>query len=340
MIGSSTDYECDLESKWAGLTAESLTVSVDTGEDDLGITYVVTDEQTAAGTPSITASLEKFGNEWNTIVVNTYGTVESVMAALEQFNGIASNETPTGRYVGRIMKPFIALTGSVADNNSSMTDARSAEMTIAICPAPLSEAHPLEAAANMALLFARQAQDTPHLDVSGQYYPDMPVPENGIGTMSDYNNRDAYVKKGNSCVELVGGRYKVTDFVTTYHPQGENPPQFRYCRNIQIDWNVRYGYYLLENENVVDHAIASDDTVVEASKVVKPKTWKQVLRSYAEDLSKRGLIVQPKFMQDSLTVSISTTIPDRLNTNFRYKRSGFTRIASTDAEAGFNFGNV
>lgn len=340
MTATSTNYECDLQSKWAGLTANSLQVSVDTGESDLGITYVVTSEQNGAGTPAIGASLAKFENEWNTIVLNTYGTVESVMAALEQFNGIASNETPTGRYVGRIMKPFIALTGSVADNDSAMTDARAAQMTIAICPAPLSEGHPLEAAANMALLFARQAQDTPHLDVSGQFYPDMPFPLNGIGTMNDYNSRDAYVKKGNSCVEPVGGRFKITDFVTTYHPQGENPPQFRYCRNIQIDWNVRYGYFLLENENVIDHAIAADDTIVTATRVVKPKQWKQVLRSYANDLALRGIIVQPDFMQNSIVVSISTTNPDRLNTNFRYKRSGFTRIASTDAEAGFNFGTV
>jgi len=337
---TSTGYEADLTTKWAGLTAQGINVSIDTGENDLGITYVITVEQTGSGTPAIGASLEKFQNEWNTIVVNTYGTVETIMASLEQFNGIASNDTPTGRYVGRIMKPFIALTGSVADNNASLTDARAAEMTIAICPAPLSEAHPLEAAANMALLFARQTQDNPHLDVQGLFYPDMPVPANGIGTMNDYNNRDNYVKKGNSCVELVNARYKVTDFVTTYHPQGENPPQFRYCRNIQIDWNIRYGYFLLENENVIDHAIASDDTIVTATKVVKPKQWNQVIRSYADNLALRGLIVQPEFTKSSITVSISTVNPDRLNTNFRYKRSGFARIASTDAEAGFNFGTI
>lgn len=340
MVATSTDYECDLESKWAGLTANDLTVSVNTGNDDIGITYAVTSEQDGAGTPAITASLNKFENEWNTIVVNTYGTVETIMDELEQFNGIASNETPTGRYVGRIMKPFIAVTGSVADNDSAMTDARLEQMTIAIAPAPLSAAHPLEAAANMSLLFAVQAQNSPHLDVSGQSYPDMPVPATGIGTMNDYNNRDAYVKKGNSCVELVGGRYKVTDFVTTYHPQGEVPPQFRYCRNLQIDWNIRYGYFLLENTNVIDKAIASDDTTTTATDVIKPKQWKQVLKSYFDDLSRRGLIVQPEFSKSSITVSISSTNPDRLNTDFRYKRSGFVRIASTDAEAGFNFGNV
>ena len=107
-----------------------------------------------------------------------------------------------------------------------------------------------------------------------------------------------------------------------------------------IDFNVRYGYYLLEQTNVVDHAIASNDAIVTASKVIKPKQWIALLNNYAEDLAIRALIVEVKFMQDSLIVSLSTTNPDRLETFFKYKRSGFTRINSTTAEAGFNFGTL
>src|SRR5690606_2534241 len=116
--------------------------------------------------------------------------------------------------------------------------------------------------------------------------------------------------------------------------------QFRYCRNLNIDFNVRYGYYLLELTNVVDHAIANDSDTVSASNVVKPKQWKGILDAYADDLASRALIVDAPFMQDSIEVDISTTNPDRLETFFRYKRSGFSRIASTTAEAGFNFGTV
>jgi hypothetical protein len=45
-------------------------------------------------------------------------------------------------------------------------------------------------------------------------------------------------------------------------------------------------------------------------------------------------------MKDSILVGISATNPDRIETFFRYKRSGFVRIASTTAEAGFNFGTL
>jgi phage tail sheath gpL-like len=337
-IGTSTDYEAIATSKWAGLTADDLSITVDTNDNDLGITYSVTSEQAGSGTPSISSALTSFGNTWVTIVVNSYGTVTSILNALEDYNGIPDPSTPTGRYAGTIMKPFVALTGSVAEDPSSITDARLDEVTIAICPAPLSEGLPMEAAANMALLYGRQAQDNPHLDVSGSSYPDMPTPDD-IGDMASYDNRDTIVKKGCSTVDLIAGKYVVQDFVTTYHKLGEVPPQFRYVRSLTIDFNIRYGYYLLEQANVVDHAIAADADVVSATNVIKPKQWKQIVGQYATTLASRALITDPEFMQDELRVGLDESNPDRLETFFRYKRSGFGRISSTTAQAGFNFGS-
>lgn len=325
--------------KWAGLTSNDITVSVNNNGVSLGVTYATAQSTAGSGTPDIAAALALFGTNWNTIVLNGYGLVSSVMSALEAFNGIPDPTTPTGRYVGILMKPFIAISGSVADDPTSITDARLNNVTIAVAPAPGSAGMPLEAAANMAVLYATIAQNNPHLDVSGQSYPDMPTPTS-IGSMADYNNRDAFVKKGCSTVDLVAGRYVVQDFVTTYHPVGENPPQFRYVRSLTQDFNIRYGYYLLEQINVVDHAIANDEDVVAAANVVKPKQWTQIVNKYAEDLALRALIVDAAFMQESIAVNIGVSNPDRFETFFRYKRSGFVRIASTTAQAGFNFGTL
>jgi len=339
VIATSYDYDVRLETKWKGLTANDLNVSVDTGDSALGLTYAVTQMQSGSGTPSIAPALAQFQNYWNTIVVNTYGLVSSILDALEAFNGKPSNTLPTGRYSGIVFKPFIAVSGSVLDDPSSLTDGRSSEVTIAVAPAPASKGFAFEAAANMTLLFSVISQNTPHLDVGGKSYPDMPTPDQ-IGSMSIYDNRDAIVKKGCSTVDLVAGAYQVQDFVTTYHPMGEVPPQFRYCRNLMLDFNVRYGYLLLEEINVRDKVIARDSDTVLVTNVIKPKTWKGIVDSYAEDLEQRGLIVDKKFTQASIRVNISTVNPDRLETFFRYKRSGVARIASTTAEAGFNFGTL
>lgn len=340
MLADDSTYSVILTSKWKGLTAEDLSIEVDTAGNAAGITYTVEDVQTAAGTPSLSTALAAFGNTWHTLVVNTYGTVTSVMDSLESTNGIPDPSLPTGRFAGIVFKPFIALTGSTADDPSDVTDPRQDDVTIAICPAPNSQGLPLEAAANMCVLFARTSQDNPHLDVYGATYPDMPVPSDlDIGSMSSYDNRDAFVKKGCSTVDLNVNKYRVIDFVTTYHPVGENPPQYRYCRNLMLDFNVYYSYYLLEQTYLVGATIASNDDTVSVSGVIKPKIWQGIIDQLADQLANRALIAEASFMQDSLLVDISATNPDRLETFFRYKRTGVARISSTTAEAGFNFGS-
>lgn len=325
--------------KWAGLTSNDIQIEVSTNDVDAGMTYAVANNTAGAGTPAVTSTLNKIGSTWFTGVLNTYGTETTVMGELETFNGKPSTTNPTGQYFGTIMRPFIAYTGSVADDPSSITDARKTELTIAICPAPNSKGHPLEAGANMARLHLRQAQENPHLDVSGQVYPDMPFPTDGdIGSMATYANRDLFLKKGCSTVEAFDGEYKITDFATTWHPTGEEPSQFRYVRSLVQDFNVKYSYYLLEQLYVVDKAIAGDDDITRVSDVIKPKIWTGIVYELANDLSKRSIITDPDFMQESIQVALNTTNPDRLETSFNYKRSGFARIASTTAKAGFSFG--
>lgn len=340
MTATEDGYTTALESKWRGATAEKLTVEIDTGDDDLGITYTINSTQTAIGTPSIATALESIGNEWHTLLLNSYGTVSSIMSALEGFNGVPG-ETPSGRYTAIIFKPLVAVTGSTDEDPSAITDARENQCTIAIAPAPLSPGLPLEAAANMIALEAPCAQNTPHLDVLGRAYPDMPVPtDKVIGAMSDYLTRDAILKKGCSTVDMVGGVYIVQDFVTTYHPEGEEPAQFRYVRNLIVDWNIRFSYYLKEQKNVADHTIVADDDTVNAEKTIKPKQWKKIVRDLAEELGERALVADVPFMKDSIQVQISESNPDRLETFFKAKRTGTARILSTTAEMGFNFGQV
>jgi phage tail sheath gpL-like len=337
VTASTTGYDVDLETKWAGLTADELDVQIDTGDDSLDITYSVSTTQNGSGTPSISAALTGIGSEWIPIVVNTYGTESTILTTLEQFNGKPDPNTPTGRYAGTIFKPFIAVTGSTADDPSSVTDSRADDVTIAIAPAPNSKGFHFEAAANATYLLAIQAQNRPHLDISGQSYPDMPTPVD-IGSMDDYVNRNAIVKKGCSTVQKKSGQYEVADFVTTYHPAGENPPQFRYVRALIQDFNIYYGYFLLEQINVVDHSIANDADLVDAVDVIKPKQWLAIIDAYAEELALRSLIADPAFMQNSIQVGISETNPDRFETFFKYKRTGYVRLASTTVQAGFNFG--
>jgi phage tail sheath gpL-like len=335
-----------ITSKCMSEVVNQIQVTVDSNDVAAGMTYTVLETNAGVGlnVTAVTDSLNMFGENWNTIVVNGYNDNTDVIEALQDFNGVPDPINPTGRFQGIVMKPFIAFTGTldaVVESLISIYEDYRDEVTIALCPTPNSPAANYEGAANYAAVWARIAQDNPNLDIAGKFLPDMPVPsDSNIDEFASYNNRDLAAKSGISTVTLESGRYRVQDFVTTFHPAGDLTPQFRYVRNLNLDFNVRFGYYLLEQTNVVDHSLANDNDTVTANNVIKPKQWKGILFNYADDLARRNLIVDPAFMKDSILVGLSTTNPDRLETFFRYKRSGFVRIASTTAEAGFNFGTL
>lgn len=326
--------------KWKGATSSDLNTKFDNSNIEANVTYTLTTQTDGAGTVDLADTLSQFDNTWYTTVLNPYGTDSAILLALESFNGKPNDETPTGQYVGRIFRPFIALCGTTLsdkDDLAAITDAaqRINEVTNVVCVAPNSEGFKSEASANVCTLYSRIAQDTPELDVNGKDYPDMPIPDNSIiGDMSDYTNRDFLVKKGCSTVILENGRYQIQDLVTTYHPEGEEPLQFAYTRNLNLDWNIKDGYTILEKNNVRDHVLVEDNQVTDATKSVKPKQWKGVLFDYFDDLYRRALIKDVNFSKESLNVQINSENPNRFDTVFRYKRTGVARIAATDAEAG------
>ena len=330
-----------LTTKWGGSTSAELKTKVDNNNTAVGITYVQTDVTAGSGTVDLADSLSQIGSDWVTIVTNPYGADSTILSVLEAFNGRPDDDTPTGRYAGRVFKPFVSLFGSTLDDKDDLkaiTDAtaRQNQNTNVLCPAPKSDGFTCEAVANMVLTYAPIAQNTPELDMNGKYYIDMPVPEDGlIGDMADYNNRDLLVKDGCSTVILENGAYQVQDFVTTYHIEGESPLQFAYVRNLMLDFNIAYAYRALEEIHVKDHVLVLDGQVTDVSKSVKPKQWKAVLYDFFDDLAVSGLIKDPEFSKESLLVEINETNPDRFDTFFRYSRTGIARIESTDVEAGF-----
>lgn len=329
-----------ITSKWYGLTSAELSVAIATQGDSAGLTYSVGAKVAGAGTESISDSLLRFGNEWNTIVINSYG--EAKFATLETFNGTPSASNPTGRYTGIVFKPFIACWGSTLSDKDDIVaitgiEARKNQVTNVLCPAPNSKGFSWEAAANGALLTARTMQDTPHLGIGGQSYPDMPVPIDGlIGDMADYESRDFLSKKGASTVDLVNGVYQVQDFITTYRPDGEMVLLFRPVRLMGIHWNVRFAYFLQEQMHVKDKAIAKDDDFINVSDVIKPREWKAQLFEMFKDLAARAIISDAAFSKNSTTVQVPSSNPDRFNTFFRYQVTGIVNVASTTAEANFS----
>lgn len=328
-----------MTSKWKGISSvfES---RIETDGNPVGMTYtIVKVDGTVTGL--VAAALAKFENDWNTLVINPYGSDSGVLDALELVNGVPDPDSPTGRYAAITFKPFLAFFSK--NTTDPVTDvvltSRAAKCTNVYCPAPNVKHLPVEVAANVVRLVALMGQDNPHLDVNDMAYPDAIVDAKVIGNYAGYDYRDSAIKAGLSTVDFVGDQIIIKDLVTTYNPTSEVTPQFKYVRNLILDWNIRYAYKLLEAIHVVNHTLIPDGTVSSASSTVTPANWKGILYKMFDDLADRGLIAEPEFSKASLTVGISSTNPDRFETFFRYKRTGIARICSTTAEAGFYYGS-
>lgn len=326
-------------SKWKGLTSAPLSIEFVTYGDSAGITYSETSRTDGTGTPSIAAAITAFGNEWNTIVINPYGT--ATLTDLETANGTPSSVT--GKYTTTIFKPFVALFGSVEDDKDDLVaitnaSARQDQVTNVLCPAPLSKGLAFEAAANMAVLCGTIANETPHLGVGGKSYPDMPIPSDGvIGDMADLSGRNLCMKKGCSTVLLENGKYTVQDFVTTYAPTGEVKPKFRYVRDLIVDWNIGYAVKLINISEVQDKAIIADTSATKVENTISPSSVKSLLIGCFKDLESRALLVDSQFSKDSLSVVINSTNAARIDESFKYKRSSVANQVATDAAVDFNY---
>lgn len=341
VVGSGTTT-CVCTAKWTGLTSDDINISIDLNGQSLGTTYAVASTTSGSGTPSVAASLALFVNQWNTSVINTYGFVSATLTELEAFNGVPDPTNPTGRYAPLVWKPILAFTGTTLDDPTSLTNAsaRQNQVTIVPCPAPLSNGMPYEAAANWCLLWTNNAQNTPQSDIINQVLPDMPsAPAGSIPQMNDWNFRDSAVKKGCSTTDYVNGQYIVKDLVTTYVTAGEYPPFYRYPRDLNIYFNYKFGYALLESINLVGKTLVPDSAVVSVTNVIKPKIWKSLVASYNLDCEKKALIVNAKANNKSIVVTINASNPNRMDTTENIQISGVARIVDATVTGGFNFSN-
>lgn len=330
-----------LVTKWKGVTSAELEVAFDTGNNAAGLVYAEVSKTNGTGVVDLTDSLALFGSNWNTFVVNQYGT--SQLSELEAFNGVPDPENPTGRFIGNDFKPFISFFGSKLATKAdviAITDAsaRKSQVTNVFCPAPNSEGYSWEAAVNMLISYCSIAQNMPHLGNGGRVYIDMPTPINGnIGDFGDYDSRDYMAVRGASTVTLESDNYVVQDMFTTYHPDGENPPKFRKVRDLIVDWNIAFGWLLIEKRDILDKVITSDIDIVTVDNVISQKAAKQLLKDFITEKVAEAFIVDRDFSVNSIEVGINSQNPTRLDLHFLYKRSSTADIVSTDAAVDFAF---
>lgn len=337
-----------LTAKWKGLTSNEMNVAMDLNGTDTGVSFAIATTTAGSGTPAVTTSLAKLGNGWYTCIVNGYGLVDAVMDELETYNGVPDPVSPTGQYGGIVWRPMWAFSGTVADDPTSITDAgeRPTNVTIVPCPAPMSLGMSYEAAANYVRAIIGTMQNSPEADPAmKRILPDMPsAPAGSNPQMNNPTFRQYCVTHGCSTAEFINGatgngQYRIWDLVTTYNEEGEFPPFYRWVRDLNIYFNYKFGYRLLEEQKLHGKTLVTDGSTASTDTVVRPSGWKAEVAAYNLSCERRALIVNAAANNKKIQVDINDENPNRLDTIQDIQISGVVRVGATTIKGGFNFSN-
>lgn len=326
----------DFTTKWKGKTSAGLRVRIETGKEASNVSYSFS-IVAGTGTPTdVEDSLNRFGSTWNTLVVNPYG--EDIFSTLELFNGVADSETPIGRWDPLIGMPFLALFGSNDSDKDDIalitdTSARKSQMTNVACSTPNAESFPCEGAASGALKYGTIANETPHKGLVNNYFPLLPAPFGGVGDMGDAKGRNAIALLGHSTSEYVNGAYKVKDFITTFHPDGDTSPKFREARDVMVDMNILYYIKLIMERDIQGKVTTLDTSIVNVVDMISVVDVKAIISNAIRNLAGLGFIATPDFSIENMTVTLNPQY--RFNISFPYQRTAEIKQVGADAIVDF-----
>lgn len=324
-------------SKWKGVSANDIYIEVE-GES-LGTTFTIVQHTGGLVNPTVDSALAQIGNVWETLVLNCLNISDTTALGTYATTG-GDAETGAGRWGALVRKPFVVFTGNTATtvaNATAVSSARRTDMVNSQLPAPGSRNLPLVVAARQLARIAVVANNNPPVGYGAQRATGLTP-----GTDGDqwtYADRDQAVKAGSSTIEVVDGEVRISDVVTFYRPEGEDPPAYRYVVDIIKLMNVLFNMDLrFATAEWAAAPLIPDDqpTVNRAAK--KPYMAKAVANNVIQSLADNAILANPALAKAQTTAEISASNPKRLDISVTVQVAGNTNIKSMTLNWGFFFG--
>lgn len=321
-----------LTAKWGGESGNDILIDV-SGLVVAGLTFGTTVMASGANNPNVDTPLANVGNTWETIFLNCLNYED--ITNLDKWELFTAS-----RWETLIKMPAFVITGAVDSfaTVGAATDAaaRKNDKYSCILPAPGSPEMPFVIAARaIAVDIAPTANDNPPQN----YNKELTGLVAGVdGTQFLYASLDATVKLGSSTTILVSDTIVLNDTVTTYHPDGDPLPAFRYIVDLvklqNITFNIRV---IFESEDWNGSPLLPDTTPTTNPTAKKPKDAKAALFVLADNLGLAAIISDPEFTKENMTAVINGSNPKRLDIVFPTKLSGNTEIIDVTNKFGFFF---
>ena len=332
MIPTDNATDVGLESKWEGLSANDLVLSV-IGDTDAGNTFAFTQPVGGLVNPDVQDALDQVGGVWETMLLNCLNISDT--DTLDTYSTFGE-----GRWGALVRKPLVVFSGETeADLTTAIAlpDARPTDRVNVQLVAPGSPNLPFVVAARQLARIAVLANNNPPHDYGSQ---DATGTDPGTdGEQWNYIQKDTAVKAGSSTVDVKDGVVNVSDVVTMFHPAGDPTPGYRYVVDIVRLQNIIFNLDLIFATDEWDGAPLIPDNQPTANRdAKKPKTAKAAVASLADGLGLQAIISDPEFTKAGTLAEIDDQNPKRLNMIVPVKLSGNTNIKSIDLQFGFFFG--
>lgn len=323
-----------ITSKWKGESANQITIDLSEFiAPDFDILYSP-NLINGANNPDVQDALDIIGEVWETIIINCMN-----------YDDIATNLIYStfneGRWDQITKKPLLVFTGCVDDfaTRTAITDSAASKIsrTNPLIVAPGCKELPFVIAAR-ALVddIAQKANDTPAYNYIGILQGLKAGPDED---QEDFNIRDNAVKLGSSTSIKNGELIWLNDTITTYHPDGEPIPAYRYVVDIIKLMNIIFNLDIIQ-ESFKGRPLLPDDIPTNDPYAIQPKSVKATLSVLADNLAsgRSAILADPNYTKNNMTVTINGTNPKRLDTIFPVKLSGNVEVNSTDLYFSFYFG--
>lgn len=321
----------NLISKWQGLSANDLTLEV-IGPDN-GITFAFTQPAGGLDSPDVATALANIIGVWETLIVN----------CLQFDNTTLLDEYQTwgeGRWDSIVKKPAIVITGANetdVTNITAVTDARKTDRINGLAVGYGSKSMPFQIAARAVARIAVVADGNPPLDYGGQGLTGV-FPGDDADQLA-YVDLNTSVLLGASTSNVVDGVLSILDTIMMYHPDGENPPAYRYAVDIVKIQNI---IHALDNIFTADEwngapLIPSDQATVNPA-ARSPKDAIAAVNTMIDDLALQAILSDPESAKAQTTAVINGSNPKRLDVGLTVQLSGNTNVIAITFNFGFFFG--
>lgn len=319
--------------KWKGASGNAIKVEVI--GDSVGVVFTITQLSGGVANPGVSTALAQVGPVWESMAINAAPIEDTTILDAFQVWG-------EGRWNELVRKPLVVFTGVTHATVAAATAVSSGRRTDRInaqLVAPGSKSLPFVVAARQLARIAKLASNNPPHDYGSQRATGL-LPGDDRDQW-DFAMRDQAIKAGSSTVEIKDGVVSISDVVTFYRPTGEEPPAFRFVKNIVRLQNVLFNIDLEFTKAEWDGApMVPDDQPVVNPAARKPKHAKAEAAAILDGLGDQAIIVNVAESKKAIQAAINSQNPDRLDLEIPVLLSGNTNIKGIVLKWGLFFGST